>query len=408
MNKTQMFGTAVTITLLMLVISPIQIGFSVLPSSYRNSTTLINDTLSWESQYPSLISHQQIGATVNGKPLYVFKIGNPNGGKVIIDAAIHGSENVGSEAVWWFMNWLLTSSDQNAVDIRQRDYVMVVPILNIDEFQIRRENAHMVDLNRNYQVGWGAFNDPERGSAALSEPESQAMFNFVSGLHLALSDKAWYINIHVGDERASPPWGYLSYTPEQSYYQAVYANYSRLCSATGSIPFAYKATNNYGGGLARDQMYALGAYSFTVEVSTSFTPTYSTIPTTILGRLEPLLITVCQEAAVTIIGEKTLTLDVSGTGSTTPSIGSHSYAPGTVVPITITSGTLQRWYLDGIVQNTASISVTMNQNHAVIIQLSSTPPGPPNYALYALLAIVIVAAITLPVLYETVLRKKRR
>ena len=278
-----------------------QVVSSALPSSYRNATTLINDAINFESQYPSLISHSQIGATVKGTPIYVFKIGNPDGGKVLIDASIHGNENAGSEVVWWFMNWLLTSQDQDAVNIRQRNYVMVVPILNIDEFQIGRENAHDVDLNRNYKVGWKTYNDTTGGSAPLSEPETQAIYDFVFGLHLSSSSKTWYLNVHTNDQnvRVSPPWGYLSFTPEKSYYEAVYSNYSRICNSMGSVPFPYVEQNSYGGGLARDQMYALGAYSLSVEVSDALLPLdYSTVSSTILNRFKSLVIAICRESEV--------------------------------------------------------------------------------------------------------------
>lgn len=260
--------------------------YSANPTTYRDATTLINDIISFESVYSSLISHEEIGRTVNNKPIYVFKIGNPNGGKVLIEATLHGSEYVNSEVMYWFIDWLLKDTSSDAVNMRTRNYVMVIPIVNIDNYKTARENAHGVDLNRNFETGW--ISGTGRGSSALSEPETMAIHNFVERVQ-----PEWFLDLHSGDVRISPPWGYLSFTPEQSYYQAVYQNYTSICSS----PIRYTASNNYGNGLVRDEGYALGAYSFCVE-TTSSTPVYSDVYNVILPKVKPLIITVCQECEV--------------------------------------------------------------------------------------------------------------
>jgi len=258
--------------------------YSENPTTYRDATTLINDIIGFESIYP--ISHEEIGRTVNNKPIYVFKIGNPNGGKVLIEATLHGPEYANSEVLYWFIDWLLKDVGSDAVNMRARNYVMIIPIVNIDNYKTTRENAHGVDLNRNFETGW--ISGAGRGSSALSEPETRAIHEFVERVQ-----PEWFLDLHSGDVRVSPPWGYLSFTPEQSYYQAVYQNYTSICS----FPISYVASNNYGNGLARDEGYALGAYSFCVE-TTSSTPVYSDVYNVILPKVKPLIITVCQECAV--------------------------------------------------------------------------------------------------------------
>jgi len=141
-------------------------------------------------------NYEVIGYTVNNHPIYAFHFGEGKT-KVLIDAVIHGDEEMNSYLLYNFVNWVLNNNSDDAISIRKRLNITVIPIINFDHFNITRKNAHGVDLNRNFEHGWGnAGSDNSsswqyRGTAPLSEPEAQALHNYF----ITLKPKV-YINLH--------------------------------------------------------------------------------------------------------------------------------------------------------------------------------------------------------------------
>jgi len=261
---------------------------------YRTRDELINDFIAFETTFPGLIFHESIGTTVLNQPIYLFKIGNTSGAKVWVDASIHGIEYGTSELLYWFADWLLSQTTEDATQLMAQNLFLLVPIINMDNYRISRYNAHNVDLNRNFETGWGTHNDPNRGPYALSEPETQAIHDA-----LLFWQPVWYINLHSGDQRVSPPWGYTSTpTPNATYFQQVWNNYSALCGLWETTPWRWSLSSYYAGGLARDEGYALGSYSYVVEIAYSMPASVSQIRTAILTRFIPLMIVVGSESAV--------------------------------------------------------------------------------------------------------------
>ena len=166
-----------------------------------------------------------------------------------------------------------------------------MPILNIDNYRVKRENANNVDLNRNFETGWGTFNDVNRGPAPLSEPETQAIHNT-----LITVQPTWFIDYHTGDTRISPPWGYIATpTPDAAYLRSIYDKYALLCQQAGISPLRWSLSTPYGGGLARDEGYHHGAYSYAVELAVS-TPVYSVVKDTLAPNVRWLLQAVSLES----------------------------------------------------------------------------------------------------------------
>jgi len=62
-------------------------------SGYRTRDQVTADFLAFETVHPSLITHETIGKSVEGRDIYLFKIGNASGGMVLIDASIHGNQH---------------------------------------------------------------------------------------------------------------------------------------------------------------------------------------------------------------------------------------------------------------------------------------------------------------------------
>ena len=61
------------------------------------------------NKFPRISSYQSIGKTTKGNDIWAFKIGNPDGGKIIIDGCLHGWEDMGSEITFIWIKWLLES-----------------------------------------------------------------------------------------------------------------------------------------------------------------------------------------------------------------------------------------------------------------------------------------------------------
>jgi len=89
-----------------------------------------------------------IGSSVLGKQIPMYRIGNVNGGRILCDGQMHGSEDVGTELLYLWAQWILTSGDAEAERIKRQNCWFIIPVLNIDEY--RRTNAHYVNINRNF------------------------------------------------------------------------------------------------------------------------------------------------------------------------------------------------------------------------------------------------------------------
>jgi hypothetical protein len=148
-------------------------------SPFTSKSDMISQWKNLCDAHPLYASYEVIGKTVEQRDIWMFKIGNPNGGKVMYDGEGHGTEDSGTEVLYKFCKWLLESGDSTAQRILDRNYHLIVPVLNVDRSD--RGNAHGVDLNRNGVYGWGqsGSSDPAaedyRGPSAGSEPETQAL-----------------------------------------------------------------------------------------------------------------------------------------------------------------------------------------------------------------------------------------
>ncbi|UQX87224.1 DUF2817 domain-containing protein [Jatrophihabitans telluris] len=115
-----------------------------------------------------------IGHSVQGRPIVAYRIGDPYSTvKAVILGQMHGNEPAGTvvaRAIIALPRAVLGAD------------VWVVPTMNPDgAAHGTRQNAHGVDLNRNWPDHWrrltGQFYS---GPKALSEPETRAMYAFLS------------------------------------------------------------------------------------------------------------------------------------------------------------------------------------------------------------------------------------
>jgi hypothetical protein len=263
-------------------------GYATL-SSYRSYAVLIRDFHALAAAYPSLVTYEVIGRSVLGRDILLFKIGNPAGGAVLFDGTMHGDENLGGELLYFYAQWLLTSDDPLATRILQRDYTLLLPVLNVDGMQLgSRRNAHGVDLNRNFATNWDAASDDPanstyRGPAPLSEPEAQALMAVFQRY-----EPRFYVNLHMW---AGPYYAGSVYAAT-AYYASLVAKINALSEQRGVAPYAYWGQFR-GTGYAIGDAAHLGIFSFLVELGSTLYPP-AEIETAVLPRFLPVAVTLSQ------------------------------------------------------------------------------------------------------------------
>jgi len=175
------------------------------------------------NSYPNIVKVEQLGQSYERRPIYVVKVGSDTGRKkpsIWIDGGIHAREWIAVSTVTYMLNKLVTGYAANDARIKnlvdKADWYFV-PVLNVDGYKFthttkrdwrknrrpaaRRGGCEGVDLNRNFDHSFGgagtspdSCSDSYRGAAAFSEPETQAVRDFV--LRHA-SDLKAFITIHA-------------------------------------------------------------------------------------------------------------------------------------------------------------------------------------------------------------------
>jgi murein peptide amidase A len=141
---------------------------------------------------PALRSRVVFGRSVEGRRLRAVRRGDRDGDRrVLVVGSIHGDETEGHEVV-------------KRLERRGRELagaeLWIVKSVNPDGAQAgSRKNAHGVDLNRNFPVGWSAAESPSSGyyggPRPFSEPESRAVRRLVRRIQPRIT--IWY----------HQPWG---------------------------------------------------------------------------------------------------------------------------------------------------------------------------------------------------------
>jgi protein MpaA len=112
----------------------------------------------------------EIGRSVEDRPITVIRRGDPQGTRVLAVGVIHGNEAAGTAII----DRLATDPVPSGVEL------WLVRSMNPDGQAIdNRQNAHDVDLNRNFPENWGLLGEPGdwqyAGPAPASEPETRAI-----------------------------------------------------------------------------------------------------------------------------------------------------------------------------------------------------------------------------------------
>jgi murein peptide amidase A len=127
----------------------------------------------------------ELGASVLGTPIVAERYGHAGGRRVLVIGVIHGNEQAGAAIV----DELRAGGAPEGVEL------WLVASMNPDGQAVNdRQNANQVDLNRNFPYRWGPIGQPGdgqyAGSGPASEPETQAMVNFIAQLRPDIT--IWY------------------------------------------------------------------------------------------------------------------------------------------------------------------------------------------------------------------------
>ncbi len=235
--------------------------------------------------HPDVSSYEVVGKSIQGRNIYLFKFGNPNGGKFMFDGQLHGAEDCGTETGYKFVKWVLESNSSEAVRIRNNNYLLAIPIINADTTSrqnMRRVNdngtlvPYGVDLNRNFAQGWGVSwsgssnpLDPYSysGSEAASEPETKAVTYAMQKYKPEV-----YLNVHCGGQQKLRYTSSLSETTTRI-MQGIEEISSRTKVSTMSL---YNPSYMGSSGLVISEAAAQGASSWIFEISS-----WSNLPITL-------------------------------------------------------------------------------------------------------------------------------
>ncbi|MGI8614348.1 MAG: M14 family zinc carboxypeptidase [Nocardioidaceae bacterium] len=122
---------------------------------------------------PAVHAARVIGTSVRGRSIWAYRVGDRTAAKtVLVMAAMHGNEQAPVQIV----QDLRRGAPVHGVNM------WLVPIYNRDgAARDDRQNAHGVDLNRNYPVHWKPLTgNYYAGPAPASEPETRLFMRFMN------------------------------------------------------------------------------------------------------------------------------------------------------------------------------------------------------------------------------------
>jgi protein MpaA len=130
-------------------------------------------------------SQTVVGHSVKGRAIVAYERGDPSAPVALVVGVIHGNETAGLAVIRRLRTMPLPAGV----------HLWLVPELNPDGVAAgTRQNAHGVDLNRNWPVAWVHNGRPwdgyYSGPRPMSEPENRAMRAFILRVKPALT--IWY------------------------------------------------------------------------------------------------------------------------------------------------------------------------------------------------------------------------
>jgi hypothetical protein len=247
------------------------------------------------TSYPSLLSVQQIGTSIQGRAIRAVTLTSPNGQPnkpaLCFNGTQHAREWISPMVVMYILEGLASDYgiDPQITALLDNTKFYIIPVVNPDgyvyswnTYRLWRKNRrntgtgyYGVDLNRNWGYGWGGpgsssspSSDTYRGTAPFSEPETQAVRDFI----LAHPDTVAHIDFHSYSQLILRPFG-----AEEALPAAPFEDVHRLVGDTMAAEIfdvygeTYVSQPSYelylAAGDATDWVFGTaGVYSWTIEL----------------------------------------------------------------------------------------------------------------------------------------------
>jgi protein MpaA len=151
------------------------------PAVGRKATRALLPARLQQARQQNLGRRVVIGHSVQGRPIVAWAYGPSSAPrKVLLIGVIHGNEQAG----------LAITSAERQRPVPSGVQLWIIPEVNPDGVAAdTRQNAHGVDLNRNFPYRWQYSSDPTfySGPRPASEPETRALMRFVGRIHPAVT-----------------------------------------------------------------------------------------------------------------------------------------------------------------------------------------------------------------------------
>jgi hypothetical protein len=202
-------------------------------ADYKNYTQISQYIDTLVALRPDLATRVSAGNSLEGRSIYGLKltsaVGGPNKPAIYFESMQHAREWISGASVMYVADRLVRDYDADANLRRILDTfeVYIIPVCNPDGYEYtwtnnrlwrknRRPNAggsFGVDNNRNWGSGWGGEgastapnSDTYRGTAPFSEPETQALRDFV----LARPNIVYAMDVHSFSQLVLSAYGFTS------------------------------------------------------------------------------------------------------------------------------------------------------------------------------------------------------
>lgn len=243
---------------------------------YHDYTETVTILLTLNETHSSVVDVFSIGKSLHGRDIYCVRLTNESNQtpkpEVFFIGYHHGCEQISSELPLYFVVYATINfnSNQNVTDLLNRSEIYVVVALNVDRLKSfenehqrnnykYRYNARGVDLNRNYDYQWSP-QERRSGSAPFSEPETQAIRDFVLKHNFVYA-----VSFHSGIKLILYPWSHTKApTPGKTKFVEISRGLSRV---TGRTPYEQASDLYIAYGTWSGWMYGVaGVFALTCEL----------------------------------------------------------------------------------------------------------------------------------------------
>ncbi len=253
-------------------------------------------------EYPDFVSEKiSLGQSFEGRDIYAIKVSanvdlDENEPQILYTGMHHSREPMSFMNLYYFIYWVLENYniDEDATQILNTREMWFVPIVNPDGYEYNRSiapngggmqrknmrntcngSADGIDPNRNYDYMWGLDNqgsspDPcnetYRGTSAFSEPETQAVRDFVEQNNFTIA-----MNYHSYSNLLIYPFGYSYDNPMDPDDLDTFIEYAQDMTQYNNYAWGTGTELLYPvNGEACDWMYGVhGIFAYTPEVGSS-------------------------------------------------------------------------------------------------------------------------------------------